>query len=99
MSKKYTVIYPHRRQYVSAQTEQLWLRQELKATADPLVWRYVGRPVVLRQLRELSQILPSVENSQKLCKRFLDINVIFELKDKKQRQLEETPEALAARLG
>jgi hypothetical protein len=77
----------------------MWLRQELKATSDPLVWKYIGKPMVLKCMGDLSKILPTVENSQKLRKRFLDINVIFELKDKKQKQLEETPEALAARLG
>jgi hypothetical protein len=98
--KRYVILYSHHKEHVSAQEhEQLWLRQEVKATADPLVWRYIGHERTLHSMVELGQLRPAIERRRDSIRRFLPGNYIIVWKDKRQFERLETPEGMAARLS
>ena len=94
---RYTILYRNRKERVSAkEQEQLWLHQQLAATPDPRVWRYIGQERTYHAMADLEELRPLIEQLKRQESRFLPGWFWWILGELKRKEMLGTVEAMEA---
>jgi len=97
MSKSFTLNYPDgsKGNISASEREHMLLAGEIQAI-DDRTYKFIGKPIVLHSFLELARIIPGIEVN--LLRRFYPGMFVWELGGKRNRELLESPEAMALRM-
>jgi hypothetical protein len=98
LSRHFQILYPDdSRGFVNtAQKEQMLRSGEIAATNDARTFAFIGKEAVLHSFQELGKLF---ERRVPVFDGFYPGLFVWELGEKRSRELLESPEAMALRLG